>query len=385
VCPPGQPARRTSSHRARLASRDCTNPAPLSPRQLQAFLGAVVRELLWGLPVASGELRKWRNRAAEIPDETIRLLALDALDRKRGNTHGAGMFWTLPRVRSLTLLRLLVTYQVLWDYLDSISEHDATTGKASTRQLHLALVDALDPGRPISDYYRHRPGHNDGGYLCTLVQACRECCLRLPSFQRVRPLLVREAAHVEIQAINHDPDAASREAALHEWVAHEFPPGQDVQWFELAAAAGANIAIYALLALAAESACDEGEIARVYRAYFPWAGALATMLDSYVDEIEDLTAGEQRYVAYYPSSELATRRMVQLLRRCLYEVGDLRNSKRHTLLMGCMVAMYLSKDSARTRDTRDTTKRLINAGGSLTKILRPILRAWRIANRQRSA
>jgi hypothetical protein len=55
------------------------------------------------------------------------------------------------------------------------------------------------------------------------------------------------------------------------------------------------------------------------------------------------------------------------------------------LLMGCMVAMYLSKDSARTRETSDTTKRLISAGGSLTKILRPILRAWRIANRQRSA
>jgi tetraprenyl-beta-curcumene synthase len=341
--------------------------------------------LLWGLRAASGELRKWRSLAVEIPDQTIRLLALGALERKRGNTYGAGMFWTLPRVRSHSLLRLLVTYQVLWDYLDSISEHDSTTGKASTRQLHLALVDALDPSRPISDYYRHHAGHDDGGYLCALVHACRECCLRLPSFQRVRPLLVREAVRVEVQAINHDPDADGREAALREWVARELPSGQDAQWFELAAAAGANIAIYALLALAAEPACDEGEIARVYRAYFPWAGALATMLDSYVDEVEDVAAGGQCYVAYYPSHELATRHMVRLLQRCLYEVGGLTNSKRHTLLAGCMVAMYLSKDSARTRETRETTRRLAGAGGSLTKILLPILRAWRIAYRQRSA
>jgi tetraprenyl-beta-curcumene synthase len=109
------------------------------------------------------------------------------------------------------------------------------------------------------------------------------------------------------------------------------------------------------------------------------------MLDSHVDEVEDVAAGGQCYVAYYRSSELATQRMVRLLQRCLYEVGALRNSKRHTLLVGCMVAMYLSKDSARTRETRARTMRLLSAGGSLTKILLPILRAWRIAYGQRSA
>jgi tetraprenyl-beta-curcumene synthase len=361
------------------------NPAPLSPRALGVLARTATRELLWGLPAASAELRKWRSRAVEIPDEAIRQDALGALDRKRGNTHGAGMFWTLPRARSTHLLRLLVTYQILWDYLDSISEHGAPTGKSNIRQLHLALVDALDPSRPISDYYRHHLGYGDGGYLCSLVQACRQYCLRLPSFQRLHPLLVREAVRVSVQAINHDPDAASREAALREWVAREFPSGHDVQWFELAAAAGANIAIYALLALAADSACDEGEVVRVYRAYFPWAGALATMLDSYVDEAEDIATGEQCYVAYYPSRELATQRIARLLQCCLCEVGGLRNSKRHTLLVGCMVAMYLSKDSARTHETHDMTKRLISAGGSLTKILLPILRAWRIVYKQRSA
>lgn len=339
---------------------------------------------MWGLPATSGELRKWRSRAAEIPDEAIRRDALDALDHKRGNTHGAGMFWTLPRVRSPDLLRLLVTYQVMWDYLDSISEHDASTGKAHARQLHLALLDALAPDRPISDYHRHHPGHGDGGYLCALVHACRQCCLRLPSFQKVHPLLVREAARVNVQAINHDPDAASREAALREWVAREFPSEHDVQWFELAAAAGANIAIYALLALAAELECDQEEMTRVYRAYFPWGAILATMLDSFVDEIEDITTGEQRYVAYYPSRELATQLTARRLRRCLHEVGALRNGARHTLLVGCMVAMHLSKDGARTPEMRDTTKRLVGAGGSLTKVLLPVLRLWRIAYRQRS-
>lgn len=294
------------------------------------------------------------------------------------------MFWTLPCTRSFALLRLLVTYQILWDYLDTTSESGATAGQINGLQLHLALVDALDPSRPISDYYRHHPWQQDGGYLCTLVLACRQCCLLLPSFQRVRLLLVREAARVHIQAINHDLDAARREIALREWVTREFLSDHEVQWFELAAAAGANLTIYALFALAAEPECEDQEIANTRKAYFPWTGTLATMLDSFVDEAEDIENGDQCYVAYYSTPELATQHIARLIRRCLNEARKLRNSDRHTLIAACMVAMYLSKDSARTPAMRARTQHLANAGGSLTKFLLPILRVWRIAFHQRS-
>jgi tetraprenyl-beta-curcumene synthase len=294
------------------------------------------------------------------------------------------MFWTLPCVRSPCLLRLLVTYQIMWDYLDTIGESRTVAGQASGLQLHLALADALDPGRPISDYYCHYPSRDDGGYLCALVLACRECCIQLPSFQCVRSLLVREAGRVNVQAINHDLDPASRDAGLRKWVVSEFPGRQDVQWFELGAAAGANIAIYALFALAAEPTCDDTQIARIYRAYFPWTSALATMLDSFVDQEEDIANGDQSYVAYYETSELATQHIARLVQRCLYETQTLGNSERHKLIATCMVAMYLSKDSARTPAIRPRTQYLVNAGGSLTRLLLPILRTWRIAFRQRS-
>jgi tetraprenyl-beta-curcumene synthase len=320
-----------------------------------------------------------------MPEEALQRDALNALEGKRGNTHGAGMFWTLPCARSPCLLRLLITYQILWDYLDSITEHAAGAGEENAQQLHLALIDALDPGRPTSDYYHYHPWCEDGGYLRALVQACRQLCLELPSFQMVRSLLVRDAARVNVQAINHNRDPASREAALREWVAREFPAGHEVQWFELAAASGANIAIYALFALAAEPACEEEEITRVYRAYFPWAAALATMLDSFVDEEEDTTNGEHRYIAYYPTPELATQRIARLFRLYLYEIHELRNSERHTLLAACMAAMYLSKDSARTTEMRRRTQCLVDTGGSLTKYLLPVLRGWRTSFDQRSA
>ena len=58
-----------------------------------------------------------------IPDAAIRQDALSALDRKRGQTDGAALFSILPRARDASLLRLLVAYQIIWDFLDSVHEH----------------------------------------------------------------------------------------------------------------------------------------------------------------------------------------------------------------------------------------------------------------------
>jgi tetraprenyl-beta-curcumene synthase len=345
----------------------------------------VARQLIWGVPAVISELREWRVHAAEIPDEVIRRDALEALDRKRGNTHGAALFWTLPRSRSRSLLRLLVTYQVMWDFLDCVSESGACAGQANGWQLHRALVDAVDPSRPISDYYALHPWCQDGGYLHALVEVCRQCCRELPAFQMVRPVLVREAMRAGVQAINHDLDPVLRRAALEEWVAREYPDEHEVTWFELAGAAGAGLAIYALFALASEPACSKTDVTCAYRAYFPWTSAIATMLDSFVDQEEDLAGGDHCYVAYYQTPEQATERIARLIRRCLQETHTLRNSERHTLLAACMVAMYLSKDSARTAAMRSRTQRLVNAGGSLTKYLLPVLRSWRTVFGQRSA
>jgi hypothetical protein len=43
-----------------------------------------------------------------------------------------------------------------------------------------------------------------------------------------------------------------------------------------------------------------------------------------------------------------------------------------------MVAMYLSKDSARTPAMHPTTRNLVRCGGSLAVLMLPVLRLWRI-------
>src|ERR1700742_4316790 len=140
------------------------NPLPLSPSQVWVLLSAAMRDLLWGLRAVSREMRVWRVRALMIPDAAIREDALTCIDRKRENADGAALFWILPHRRDPNLLRLLVAYQIIWDFLDSVNEHPGCEGTLNGRQLHRALVEALDPSAPISDYYRYHPWRDDNGY-----------------------------------------------------------------------------------------------------------------------------------------------------------------------------------------------------------------------------
>jgi tetraprenyl-beta-curcumene synthase len=366
-------------------TRSAFNPAPLSARQLSALTTAAMRELTWGLPAVSQEVRRWREFACTIPDAPLREDALSALRAKRGHIDGAALFSILPRVRDPSLLRLLVAYEIIWDFLDSVNERTATAGLANGLQLHRALIDALDPGWPTSDYYKHSPWQDDGGYLHALVTVCRENCARLPSYDRVRQLVMHEASRGQVCAINHNADPQARDAMLATWVTKEFPSGHEAWWFELTAAASTDLTIFALLALASEPTCSDVWITQTLRAYFPWVSALAAMLDSYVDQIEDAANGDHSYVGHYATPDLAMQRICLFIHRCLREVQSLENGKRHTLIVASMFAMYLSKSSALTPAMRDTTKHIVGSGGSLTRALHPILRPWRTAHGLRSA
>jgi tetraprenyl-beta-curcumene synthase len=339
---------------------------------------AVVRELTWGLPAAAREVRRWRAIASRIPDETIRRDALHSLEHKRGHTDGAALFCILAPRRDPRLLRLLVAYEIMWDFLDSVNERGAARGQINGRRLHLSLVHALDASLPICDYYLHHSWREDGGYLRELVRVCRETSARLPSYEAVRPLLLREAWRAQVLAINHDPDPAARDRGLREWALRDWPDCTEASWYELTGAASASLTVHVLFALAANPNINGTHITGVYRAYNPWISAATTMLDSWVDRAEDERNGDHSYVAHYPP-DVARARIAQLIRRSTAEAARLPDSERHILLVACMAAMYLSKDSARTPATRQDTQTLIRAGGPLTRALLPILRLWRVA------
>jgi tetraprenyl-beta-curcumene synthase len=356
---------------------------PCGSAHRRALLAAAMRELSWGLRAASRELRAWRRAAEAIPDARLRADALASLDRKRGHAHGAALFTILPTRREPALLRLLVAYETLVDYLDNVSERHPDP--ADGRQLHRSLVDALDPDRPLADYYARHPWRDDGGYLARLVETCRSGCRALPAFERVRPLLAAAALRALVLGVNHDRDARRRDAALRAWAARELTPPSEISWFELSGAASATLVVLALLTLAVDPQLSDADVAAVHAAYWPWVSLATTMLDSYVDRAEDAAAGHHSYIAHYGDAATGAARVRELLVRALEEVRRLPDGGAHAVIVACMAAMYLSKPTARAPEQRATTRELLAVGGPLVRGLLPVLRAWRIAYRQRSA
>jgi tetraprenyl-beta-curcumene synthase len=386
---------RIRNGRARAAASQAGGLAHASnPGTVLALSTATAREVFWGLRYVASDVREWRARAASIPDPDLRAIALNAIDRKRGNINGAALFWVLPARRNRDLLRLLVTYELLADFLDDVSEAVVHLGMDYAIQLHRALIEALDPAVQISDYYGATPSHEDGGYLLALVESCRSGCRLLPSYDAVRPTLMQATALSPILALNHEPDAEQRDRALLKWAELNWPQPHTIvcsdclTWFEQTAAASAWLTILALLALAAQplpADTAEDYCQQTFETYLNWIAPASAMLDSYGDVVQDLATDHHSYIGHYPSTEVATDRVADLIAGSRSHAAELPAGSRHSVLVGCMIAFYLSKDSVRRPERLHHTRRLERAGGSLVRSLVPVLRLWRAAYGQRSA
>lgn len=345
---------------------------------------ALGRELTWGLRGAAHEIAYWRRQAVAIPDRALRDDVLEAIDHKRGNLDGAVLFTTIAQRRSRDLLRVLVAFELLADFLDCASERGAFVGIHNGLQLHRALIEALDPRVPLTDYYGYHPWSDDDGFLDALVQTCRQMCVRLPSFDVVRPFLSRATELTQVLALNHEEDAQLRDGLLRAWARRHFHDDCGLAWFELAGGASAWLTVLALLALAADEECDVDDARAAYGAYLPWVSLAGTLLDSYGDWEADASVSAHQYVMHYASGDMATQRIGAVTRRALAEASALRHGARHRVLVSAMAAMYLSKDSVLESTLRAQTRALARAAGPLTRLLIPALRTWRVANKQQA-
>jgi cytochrome P450 len=342
---------------------------------IRAILRAGGRGLFWGLPAASSEIAGWRASAEAIPDRALRADALHSLSTKRDNVEGASMFCILPKQRNRQLVRLLTTYQVLWDLLDTISERE--TSDADRRQLHLALTDALDPDVAMADYYAHHAGEDDGGYLASLVQTCRAICATLPSYAQIRPAVLAGMRGVgDVQTINNDPALAHCGEALRAWTERQAFAESELSWFELAAAASTFLP-YPLFALAAEPACADSDVDDTLQVYFPPFSLAVAMLDSYADRVQDTVNAHHSCISQYVDADVAVERLCAVIDQVTHQVRKLPDGERHALLVATMVTMYLSRPGARTPDVRAPTRLLADAGGPLSRLLLPLAIAWR--------
>jgi tetraprenyl-beta-curcumene synthase len=328
-----------------------------------AFTGAARRYWLGVFPRVCRERRDWATRAEEIPDPQLKRVARAAL-RKWGNVEGAAAFAAfVPRGHRGAAVRAMVCFQAAYNYLDMLTELPDGDPAGNARRLHRALLVALDPEADPVDYYANNRLREDGGYLAELVAACRAALAPLPSYAVAAPAARRAAERIVAFQSCNTGDLRGDFMALERWARAATPPEMGMHWWETAAAGGSSLCISALIATAAEPAVEEWRIAAIEAAYFPWVGALHSLLDNLVDTAEDHATGQHSLIARYASRGDAAARMGLLARRSLDAVAALPESRSHTLVVAAMASFYLSTQEARAPAALPITRSVLDALG----------------------
>ncbi len=299
--------------------------------------------LLRVVPAASEALRGLRRRAAAIPDDALRAQALASIDGKAYHVQGGSILATfLPRAAARRYIEIVAPLETIYDYLDNLCDRLPGVDETAFATLHEALRDAVDPERPLADYYRDGPRGDDGGYLRGLVADVRAGLQTLPHFPAVRARLA-EAAHfyAELQTYKHlAPNR--REAVCDAWYARHRERFPGLYWWEFAAACGSSLPIFAMLFLASGKELAAADVDATFRAYFPNVSAVHILLDYFIDQAEDREHRELNFVACYASSGEAVERVARLIRSTAERLATLTDARWHEFLLNAMCTFYLT-------------------------------------------
>lgn len=346
-------------------------------RDLWAAVRLVVSYYLTVARHVGRELACWRGHARAIPDTHLRRLALAKLADEHLNAQAAAVFATLAPLRQRqSTARMIVAFQVMYDYLDAVSEEPSADPIANGLRLHEALLAAVVPTRPAVDYYAFATcGKDDGGYLDRAVAAFRSRMRAMPAEATVRPALARCAARVgEGQTRTHAADAVGVEQ-LRAW-GEALSRAGPYRWWEATAGAASTLALHALFAAAADAGTTAADAHAAERAYFPAVCAISTLLDAFADQRSDRLDGSRNYLDYYATDKEAVHRLALIARDADHCTRGLRGGTRHATIVSGISAFYLSTASARAPGNRDAVQRI--AGTLRAGTIRPLLAILRI-------
>jgi tetraprenyl-beta-curcumene synthase len=337
----------------------------------RTFARAARRYWLSAFPHAYVELGAWRRRAEQIPDPTLRTAALDALRTKIDDLEGAVAFAAFaPRRRRANIVRAIIAFQLTFDYLDNVAELPNVNPIRNGRSLNQALFVAFSPGAPHLDYYQHQLHRDDAGYLKSLIGTCQAAIRTLPSLAAVivpaRRALLRIVTY---QSLNHG-DAYGSRTAFAAWACSQAVPGIDMQWWETGAATGSQLSVIALIVAAADPSLRADHATAIEQAYFPWIGALSTLLDGVVDQHRDSNERQRSLIDNYTSPQETAERLRMIAVEALRAIRQLPDAENHTLILSAMAASFHSRSQASVPEIRLVTRAVLDTmGGSATAAL----------------
>ncbi len=336
-------------------------------------------------PKVRCQLSEWRERAMRIEEPELRRIALSSLQKEGFTTEVAATLATLtPRRHRATALRAIVALEVMYDYLDALTELPAPDPLANGRLLFKAFTDALDPdGEPDRDYFRHHPSGTDGGYLSELGASVGEALEALPAAAMLAPTMRQAATRcVEAEVLSHIATLTGGSQA-EAW-ARLAANGSGHEWREyLAGAASSVLTVHALIALAGDEGTTPEQAGAIDGVYFA-LGILSTMLDSVVDYEQDVADGTLAYINHYDDRAELGVRLVTIAREAARRAHDAPASGHHLMTLAGVAAYYTSAPSARGELALPVTSRVERALRPLMMPTLALMRSWRLAKRVRA-
>ncbi|MCZ8518048.1 MULTISPECIES: tetraprenyl-beta-curcumene synthase family protein [Paenibacillus] len=302
----------------------------------------MLRVYRYALPGVREQLKHWRVRAEEIPDQELRRQALDSMACKQFHCEGGAVYAVANISMRHVLIPLIVALQTISDYLDNLCDRSTSLDPEDFRQLHMSMLDAVDPSEPLHDYYAFRTEREDGGYLDDLVKTCQASIRLLPSYALVSAQ-VRELVglYCDLQVYKHIRRDLREDALLKWWELYR-PRYPSIAWNEFAAATGSTLGMFMLFLAASQAALDTKTVENIRETYFPYICGLHILLDYLIDQEEDEAGGDLNFCSYYDSMTLTVERIAAIVTEARQRSRRLDQSSFHRMIIEGLLALYLS-------------------------------------------
>jgi tetraprenyl-beta-curcumene synthase len=322
-------------------------------------------------PVVDRELGVWAVRAGSAGPE-LREQALSSITHKRFHCLGGSVYSLWPKAQPAyrcVLLRLIVAFQTMSDYLDNLCDRTGVLDDCVFRRLHASMLAALDMGVEASGFYAGYPHEEDGGYLKALVLACRREVAALPHFHMVRGHaidLVRLYIDLQVHKHTHGLERVRRLSAWHRAHLESAP---ETYWWEFAAASGSTLGVFALFAAASQRHLRHRDVEALLDAYFPYVAGLHILLDYLIDQKEDDRWDDLNLVSYYQDHEQRRQRMHDMLKAGLEWTRALPDAGFHHGIVLGLLAMYMT-DPKIAGGLHPEAHALLGTGAPYTTLMR---------------
>lgn len=315
-------------------------------------------------PEVQQELKYWKDKAREIPDNELRKQAIHSIENKDFHCEGGAILALLSEKKRKEAITFIVAYQTISDYLDNLCDRSTSLDDKDFTALHEAMSHSLQKQSESVNYYRYRKEQDDGGYLHSLVSTCQRVLQNMEHYDKIESYLHELCIYYSDLQVHKHVQENERVMRLQKWFQNHENQLPKMAWFEFSACSGSTLGIFCLVSYALRDDFQEEHAQRIHSGYFPYIQGLHILLDYFIDQQEDLEGGDLNFCSYYEDSQELYERMAYFVSQAEHYLNQLPHNRFHKLIHRGLLGLYLSDSKVNTvADMKKLAKKMVKLGG----------------------